>query len=98
MSDSQAGLTAPPTSGGSLPLHPRADMASESDIDTSVSVRAESKTGFAVGTVRTYGKKLFVATGDRWLEIIELQLAGKKRMSADAFLRGFREIETYKFV
>ena len=73
-------------------------MASESDIDTSVSVRAESKTGFAVGTVRTYGKKLFVATGDRWLEIIELQLAGKKRMGADAFLRGFREIETYKFV
>ena len=31
VSDAQAGLTAPPTSGGPLPLHPRADMASASD-------------------------------------------------------------------
>ncbi|MBR0174865.1 MAG: FAD-dependent oxidoreductase, partial [Bacteroidales bacterium] len=30
-SASQAGLTAPPTCGGPLPLHPRADMASEAD-------------------------------------------------------------------
>ncbi len=30
-SDAQAGLTAPPTSGGPLPLHPRADMASASE-------------------------------------------------------------------
>jgi methionyl-tRNA formyltransferase len=39
-----------------------------------------------------------VKTGDGWAEVKELQLAGKKRMAADAFLRGFREIETYKFV
>lgn len=59
---------------------------------------APDKTCEAVGTVRTDGKQLFVATGDKWLEIKELQLAGKKRMSADAFLRGFREIEACKFV
>ena len=128
VSDSQAGLTAPPTFGGPLPLHPRADMASESDTASagealsgsasarpaegvSEPVRTESpgaagyvrggapdKTCEAVGTVRTDGKQLFVATGDKWLEIKELQLAGKKRMSADAFLRGFREIEACKFV
>jgi 23S rRNA pseudouridine1911/1915/1917 synthase len=34
VSAAQAGLTAPPTSGGPLPLHPRADMASASDTDT----------------------------------------------------------------
>ena len=34
VSAAQAGLTAPPASGGSLPLHPRADMASASDTDT----------------------------------------------------------------
>ena len=33
--------------------------------------------------------RLFVGTGDRPLEIISLQPAGKKRMEADAFLRGY---------
>ena len=92
VSDPQAGLTAPPSlSAGPLPLHPWADRASGSDT-TSPAGRAE------IGTVRTDGKRLFVAVGDGWLEVLDLQLAGKKRMSADAFLRGFREIETYKFV
>jgi len=35
VSDAQAGLAAPPSSAGPLPLHPRADMASASDTDTS---------------------------------------------------------------
>ena len=87
VSPAQAGLTAPPTSGGPLPLHPRADMASAGDTIPA-----------APGTIRTDDNKLYVAAGDKWLEIKELQLAGKKRMSADAFLRGFREIESYKFV
>jgi len=34
VSDAQAGLAAPPSSAGPLPLHPRADMASASDTDT----------------------------------------------------------------
>ena len=59
---------------------------------------APDKTAISVGTVRTDGNKLFVAAGDKWLEVKELQLAGKKRMDAEAFLRGFREIENYWFV
>ena len=34
-------------------------------------------------------KRLFVSTGDAVLEILELQVAGKKRMSAGDFLRGY---------
>ena len=41
------------------------------------------------GELKTDGKRLFPATGDRWLEIISLQPAGKKRMDADAYLRGY---------
>ena len=68
-------------------------------MDVKVFATAVADTATAVvGTVRADGNKLFVAASDKWLEIKELQLAGKKRMSADAFLRGFREIESYKFV
>ena len=67
------------------------------DVKVFATAVADSATAVA-GTVRTDGNKLFVAAGDKWLEVKELQLAGKKRMSADAFLRGFREIESYKFV
>ena len=67
------------------------------DVKVFATAVAEPATA-AAGTVRTDGSKLFVASGDKWLEVKELQLAGKKRMSADAFLRGFREIESYKFV
>ena len=52
----------------------------------------------AAGSIKVENNSLFVAAGDKWLEVKELQLAGKKRMSADAFLRGFREIESYRFV
>jgi methionyl-tRNA formyltransferase len=41
------------------------------------------------GEITVDGKKLFVACADGVLEIKSLQLAGKKRMPADAFLRGF---------
>ena len=50
------------------------------------------------GSIIVDNGKLLVATGDGWLEVKELQLAGKKRMAADAFLRGFRDIENCKFV
>ena len=50
------------------------------------------------GSIIVDNGKLLVAAGDGWLEVKELQLAGKKRMEAEAFLRGFREIEKYKFV
>ena len=67
------------------------------DVKVFATAVANSATAVA-GTIRTDGKALYVKAGDKWLEIKELQLAGKKRMSADAFLRGFREIESYKFV
>ena len=34
-------------------------------------------------------KQMLVATADRWLVVQSLQLAGKRRMSAEEFLRGF---------
>ena len=37
--------------------------------------------------------RLLVSTGDRPLEIISLQPAGKKRMNADAFLRGYQPLK-----
>ena len=40
-------------------------------------------------------KSLFVACADEWLEILELQLAGKKRMAARDFLNGIKNIELY---
>ena len=41
------------------------------------------------GSVRISDKKLFVASGNGWLEILSLQPAGKKRMEASAFLLGY---------
>lgn len=45
--------------------------------------------GTEPGEVRIEKKRLLVATSDRWLEIVELQPAGKKRMAASAFLLGY---------
>ena len=43
------------------------------------------------GSVILEDKKHFgIQTGDGVLEILELQLEGKKRMTADAFLRGYQ--------
>jgi methionyl-tRNA formyltransferase len=36
---------------------------------------------------------IYVCCSDNWLEILELQQAGKKRMPAKEFLKGFRNIE-----
>lgn len=41
------------------------------------------------GVIKKVGKRLLVATADYWLEIYELQPAGKKRMEASAFLLGY---------
>ncbi len=47
----------------------------------------------AVGTLKTTGKSLCVAAADEWLEVVELQLAGKKRMAATDFLNGMKHID-----
>lgn len=50
------------------------------------------------GSIVSDGKKyLKVACSGGFLEIIELQIAGKKRLSAREFLAGFRNIEKYRF-
>lgn len=41
------------------------------------------------GSVTMEGKHLFVQTSDGWLDIIELQQEGRKRMTAEEFLRGY---------
>jgi len=41
------------------------------------------------GTIRADRKRLHVACGDGWIEILSLQQSGKKRMDTDAFLRGY---------
>lgn len=43
------------------------------------------------GTLSTDGKRLKVLCGDnRWIEITSIQIAGKRRMTTEEFLRGFR--------
>ena len=46
------------------------------------------------GTILVEKNKLFVVTGDGVLRIDALQMAGKKRMDAAAFLNGMRNVET----
>lgn len=41
------------------------------------------------------GNRLFVACEDSYLEIIELQITGKKRMAARDFLNGFKKIVNF---
>lgn len=50
------------------------------------------------GTLMADRKHLYIACSDAWLQIDELQLAGKKRMDAQAFLNGMKEIEKYSAV
>ena len=49
-----------------------------------------------VGSLRIEGKQLQVACLDEWLNIQELQLSGKKRMEAAAFLNGMKDIAYYE--
>jgi methionyl-tRNA formyltransferase len=42
------------------------------------------------GRVCVDSGRLLLAAGDAWLELVEIQLAGKRSMRADELLRGFR--------
>ena len=70
--------------------------------DTVLKIFRTTKTnescGVGVGTLRADRKHLYVACSDGWLQIDELQLAGKKRMDAQSFLNGMKEIEKYSAV
>lgn len=52
-------------------------------------------TDVEVGTLKADNRRLFVATVDEWLEIVELQPAGKKRMAARDYLNGFKHPEDF---
>ncbi len=51
--------------------------------------------GRDAGTIMVFNGKLLVATANCWLQLDEIQLSGKKRMDAKAFLNGVRDIESY---
>ena len=42
------------------------------------------------GKIMAEKKRLFIGTGDDWLEIISLKPTGKKEMPIAAFLTGYR--------
>ena len=51
-----------------------------------------------VGQIQLEKKHFYIAAGDEWLQIDELQLAGKKRMDAVAFMNGLKDLEKYSVV
>ena len=57
--------------------------------------RKTDRQGQGSGVISTDGKALFISAADALLEIVELQLAGKKRMLARDFLNGMKNIELY---
>ena len=61
-------------------------------------VRFEPGMPAAPGTVRTDNRdELSVACADGWIRLLEVQLAGKRRMSVHDLLLGFRDIADYAF-
>lgn len=52
----------------------------------------------AIGSLKAEHGHLFMACTDCWLEIVELQATGKKRMAARDFLNGFKNIENFRLV
>ncbi len=58
--------------------------------------RKTGKAGLSAGTISIDGKALCISASDELLAIEELQLAGKKRMTARDFLNGMKQVENYK--
>jgi methionyl-tRNA formyltransferase len=50
------------------------------------------------GQIRIKGHRWFAATGNGWLEILELQLPGKKKMAAREVLNGLELQVTSRFL
>ena len=74
-------------------------LVSPEDKETVLKIYKTTKTGqdcrVETGSLRMEGKQLQVAAGDQWLQLEELQLAGKKRMPVRDFLNGMKDIELY---
>ncbi len=67
----------------------RDDRGKPTDLKIYTTALTDRKADAAPGTVRSEDKRLLVACADRWLEIKELQPAGKQRMEAGPFLLGY---------
>lgn len=56
---------------------------------------SKSDKAISTGSLKVEGKQVFVGTGSSSLELLEVQLAGKKRMSVKDLLNGF-SFDSYK--
>ena len=66
--------------------------------ETVLKIYKTRKTGWKgqdCGVLSVVDKSLCIAAADGCLEVVELQLAGKKRMAARDFLNGMKDIESY---
>lgn len=66
--------------------------------ETVLKVFKTRKTGLkgqSSGAISIDGKHLYVSAEDELLELVELQLAGKKRMAAADFLNGMKQLDNY---
>ena len=77
-------------------LSPKAGDAATSVLKVFKTAKTGKKADCAAGTLKAEHGRLYVAAADEWLEIAELQAAGKKRMAARDFLNGFKNIGDYK--
>jgi methionyl-tRNA formyltransferase len=57
--------------------------------------RKTDRQGQGSSVITTDGKALYISAADALLELLELQLAGKKRMQVRDFLNGMKNIELY---
>lgn len=55
----------------------------------------DEKSASAAGTISITGKQMFISASDNILEIISLQIPGKRRMSAAEFIRGYHPQEKH---
>ncbi len=58
--------------------------------------RKTGRKGQGSGALSVEGKALCISASDELLEIVELQMAGKKRMAARDFLNGMKQLEEYR--
>ena len=61
-------------------------------------LKTDIASGSPAGTLLKEGKKLFVNTNDNMLEILELQLEGKKRVKAVDFLNGMDMTSNHRLI
>ena len=94
------GLSPIPAAWTTLVPAAEEEVGKASPID--MKIYKTAKTGRACseepGTLQVEKSHLYVATADEWLEIVDLQLAGKKRMLTRDFLNGFKSIANYRLL